>query len=259
MPTRAYGRIVSWEGASLWVFGTRPGEGPYPKTDPHSHHAVQVTLSLRGSFTLETREGQVSGGVAAVAPDTEHTFEATEGVVAHLFVDPDGRDGRTLQRKLFSSASLVPIAAPELAELRARLLADFEAFDAARPALLVLGRHLLAELVPDSERDERPEARVRKMSAWAAARLDQPVSLKDVAGHVGLSSGRARHLFVASTGLPFRTYLLWLRLTKAVELFSSGASLTDAAHDAGFSDSSHLSRTFRRMFGIAADSLRMKT
>jgi len=33
--------------------------------------------------------------------------------------------------------------------------------------------------------------------------------------------------------------------------------LTEAAHGAGFSDSSHLSRTFRRMFGIAADSLRV--
>lgn len=257
MPTRAYGRIVSWEGASLWVFGTRSGEGPYPKTAPHAHHAVQVTIALRGSFALETRERRVTGGVAAVAPDTEHTFEATEGAVAHLFVDPDGRDGRTLQSKLFSTASVVPIPSTEVGELPARLLADFEASHAASPALTALGREALARLVPDSERDELPEARVRKMSAWAAERLDKPLSLAEAAAHVGLSSGRARHLFVEHTGLPFRTYLLWLRLTKAVELFSAGTSLTDAAQAAGFSDSSHLSRTFRRMFGIAADSLRM--
>lgn len=256
MPTKAYGRIVSWEGASLWVFGTRPGEGRYPKTTPHSHHAVQVTLALRGSFTLETRGAQVSGAVAAVAPDTEHTFEAGEGVVAHLFVDPDGRDGRALRSALFTSASLVPIAV-DLAELRARLLADFDASLAAGPPLLALGRDLLARLIPERDRGELPEARARKMSAWAAARLDKPVSLADAAAHVGLSNGRARHLFVESTGLPFRTYLLWLRLTKAVELFSAGVSLTDAAHRAGFSDSAHLSRTFRRMFGIAADSLRL--
>ena len=257
MPTRAYGRIVSWEGASLWVFGTRPGEGRYPKTAPHSHHAVQVTIALRGSFTLENADGPVSARVVAVAPDSEHTFEASEGVIAHLFVDPDGRDGRTLQRTLFSGNTLVPITAPDLGEISARLLADFDVFDAASPALTELGRALLAELVPDNPRDERPEARVRKMSAWAAARLDQPVSLEEAAAHVGLSSGRARHLFVESTGLPFRTYLLWLRVTKAVDLFSAGASLTDAAHVAGFSDSSHLSRTFKRMFGISADSLRI--
>lgn len=241
----------------MWLFGTRPNEGRYPKTEPHAHHAVQVTLALRGSFTLDTSEAAVSGGVAAVAPDTEHTFEATEGAIAHLFVDPDGRAGRALQGKLFSNAKLVTLDASGLVELSARLLAEFAALDAAGTALPALGRELLARLVPDSERDERPEARVRKMSTWAAARLDKQVSLEEAAAHVGLSSGRARHLFVEGTGLPFRTYLLWLRLTKAVELFSAGASLTDAAHASGFADSSHLSRTFKRMFGIAADSLRI--
>ena len=61
MATKAYGRMVFWEGASLWVLGTRPGEGPYPKTEFHAHHAVQVTLSLRGWFTLENRDRQVGG------------------------------------------------------------------------------------------------------------------------------------------------------------------------------------------------------
>jgi len=69
---KAYGRMVFWEGASLWVLGTRPGEGPYPKTKFHAHHAVQVTLSLRGWFTLENRDRQVGGDAAAVAPDAEH-------------------------------------------------------------------------------------------------------------------------------------------------------------------------------------------
>jgi AraC-like DNA-binding protein len=256
MTTRAHGRILFWEGASLWVLGTRPGEGRYPKSAFHSHHAVQVTLALRGGFTLEAREQRVAGGAAAVAPDTEHSFEA-EGVIAHLFVDPEGRLGRALQRELFSSSSLVAIHSSQLSGLPAQLLADFEAPDRTDSSLIALGRSLLARLAGESERDERPEARVRKMSAWAAARLDEPLSLVDAAAHVGLSSGRARHLFVESTGLPFRTYLLWLRLTKALELFSAGASLTDAAHRAGFSDSSHLSRTFRRMFGITPDSLRV--
>jgi AraC-like DNA-binding protein len=256
MATRAYGRIVFWEGATLWVLGTRSGEGRYPKTNFHAHHAVQVTLALRGWFTLERRGGPVGGDVVAVAPDTEHAFEG-EGVVAHLFIDPEGRPGRALQRELFSSATMVAIPAARLARIRARLLADFDAPDGSDQSLLEIGRALLAELAPGSERDERPEARVRKMSAWAAARLDKPVSLADAAAHVGLSNGRARHVFVEETGLPFRTYLLWLRLNRALELFSAGASLTEAAHGAGFSDSSHLSRTFRRMFGIAADSLRV--
>lgn len=256
MPTRAYGRMVFWEGASLWVLGTRPGEGPYPKTKLHAHHAVQVTLSLRGWFTLETRDKQLDGPAAAVAPDTPHAF-AGEGLVAHLFVDPEGEPGRQLQRALFAGETMGSISASKLGDLPARLRDGFESPRRSDQTLIDLGRTLLAKLAPGSERDERPEARVRRMSAWAAGRLDTPVSLADAAEHVGLSAGRARHLFVEETGLPFRTYLLWRRLMRAAELFSEGSSLTDAAHGAGFSDSSHLSRTFRRMFGIAADSLRL--
>lgn len=249
--------MVFWEGASLWILGTRPGQGPYPKTDFHSHHAVQVTIALRGWFALESRDLRISAEqAAAVSPDTDHAFEG-EGLVAHLFVDPEGRPGRELQRVLFSGTNMVAIPTARLGGLRERLVADFDASQVGDEALIALGRDLLAQLAPGSERDERPEARVRRMSAWAAARLDTPVSLVDAAAHVGLSTGRARHLFVEKTGLPFRTYLLWLRLMRAVEMFSAGSSLTQAAHGAGFSDSSHLSRTFRRMFGISADSLRV--
>ena len=253
MATKAYGRMVFWEGASLWIFGIREGEAPFPKTEFHAHHAVQVTLALRGGLTLETRDQWFAGPAAAVAPDTDHAFSG-ERLVAHLFVDPDGRQGRELQRALFAKAPLVAIPEPRAV---APLLAAFENPRRTDRMLIDIGRALIAELAPGSERDERPEVRVRKMSAWAAERLDKPISLADAAKHVGLSSGRARHLFVEATGLQFRTYVLWLRLTRAVELFGAGESLTDAAHGAGFSDSAHLSRTFRRMFGIVADSLRL--
>jgi AraC-like DNA-binding protein len=42
-----------------------------------------------------------------------------------------------------------------------------------------------------------------------------------------------------------------------VEIYAAGASLTEAAHEAGFADSAHFSRTFRRTFGLPAASLRV--
>jgi AraC-like DNA-binding protein len=49
----------------------------------------------------------------------------------------------------------------------------------------------------------------------------------------------------------------WLRLIRAVDAHAGGLSLTEAAHAAGFADSAHLSRTFKRMFGMPAASLEM--
>jgi AraC-like DNA-binding protein len=83
------------------------------------------------------------------------------------------------------------------------------------------------------------------------------LSLSDVVDVGALSAARLRHLFVEQTGLPFKTYVLWLRLTRAVERMAAGRSLTQAAHEAGFADSAHFSRTFKRMFGIAPAGLRI--
>jgi AraC-like DNA-binding protein len=44
-------------------------------------------------------------------------------------------------------------------------------------------------------------------------------------------------------------------LVRAIEVYAEGKSLTEAAHQAGFSDSAHFSRTFKRTFGLPATTL----
>jgi AraC-like DNA-binding protein len=94
--------------------------------------------------------------------------------------------------------------------------------------------------------DPRVAAAVR---ALRSARVAYPASC-DLARTLGLSASRFRHLFDEQIGMSFRRYTLWLRLNAALDEVLEGASLTTAAHAAGFADSAHLSRTFRRMFGI---------
>jgi AraC family transcriptional regulator len=255
MGTEARGRILFWEGASLWILKAPPGQ-KYPKTDPHCHHVVQVTLALTGRIDFDTEAGRVSGEAIAIAPDSLHAFEGT-GLVAHLFVAPDGKAGRQIARGLFSNGPIASIPSRLLGDVRARLEATFEDPRHTDDDLRALGRSLIARLAGEGVHAAAPDPRIVKLIAWVAPRLDAAISLSDAAKFVGLSPGRARHLFVQQTGLPFRTYLLWLRLMRAVEIYVGRASLTEAAHQAGFADSAHLSRTFRRMFGIAAASLRV--
>ncbi|WP_164147767.1 helix-turn-helix domain-containing protein, partial [Stenotrophomonas maltophilia] len=75
---------------------------------------------------------------------------------------------------------------------------------------------------------------IQRIIAYAAAHLDAPLSLDKASAGIHLSPSRLRHLFVEQTGLAFRTYVLWLRLFRAVQAYSEGLSLTEAAHAAGF-------------------------
>jgi AraC family transcriptional regulator len=255
MGTKAHGRILFWEGASLWVLRAPPGQR-YPKTDPHSHHVVQVTLALTGQVNFDGKTERASGEAIAIAPNSLHAFEGT-GLVAHLFIASDGNAGRQIAARLFANGPMVSIPAQQLGDLPARLKETFENPLHNDDDLRALGQGLIVRLAGENATAHAPDPRIVKLLAWVARRLDEPISLDDAASFVGLSPGRARHLFVEQTGLPFRTYLLWLRLMRAVEIYSGGASLTHAAHGAGFADSAHFSRTFRRMFGIAAASLRV--
>ena len=217
---------------------------------------VQVTLALTGRVDFDGEAGRITGVAIAIAPDSPHAFEGT-GLVAHLFVASDSQAGREIVRGLVSNQAIAPIPEQLLSDLPAQLKATFEDPRHTDEDLRALGQALIRRLAGRGVGAPAHDPRIETMIAWVRARLDQAVSLSEVATLVGLSPGRTRHLFVQQTGLPFRTFVLWLRLTRAVEIFAGGASLTEAAHSAGFSDSAHLSRTFHRMFGIVAASLRV--
>ena len=85
--------------------------------------------------------------------------------------------------------------------------------------------------------------------------LSAPLTLKQVAGVAYLSPSRFRHLFAEQTGMGLRQYVLWRRFVSVWEHRMNGASLSTAAHAAGFADSAHLTRTSRRMFGMPPSSL----
>jgi AraC-like DNA-binding protein len=237
------------QGVSVWVLEAPGGFGD---ADFHAHHAIQLTCCLDGELSLASRERAVSGTLLAVAPDKVHRIEA-HGLLAFIFVEPESRLGRALREQLFSDQDLVAV---EVAGLRAMFESLRSTFsnDLGRDELLAVGRAVVEALAPGTAA-ELADLRIQRIIDYAAANLDRPLGLKEAANGLYLSPSRLRHLFVEQTGLAFKTYLLWLRLVHAVQAYSEGRSLTDAAHEAGFSDSAHFSRVFRRTFGAPATNL----
>jgi AraC-like DNA-binding protein len=90
---------------------------------------------------------------------------------------------------------------------------------------------------------------------WLRAGREQGIIVGEIAAGVDLSESRFSHLFTEHVRVPVRRYLLWLRLRDALHLLSRGGSLTETAHEAGFADSAHLTRTFRTSLGIAPSEL----
>jgi AraC-like DNA-binding protein len=188
-----------------------------------------------------------------VAAQQRHAFEARDQLVAQIFSEPESREGRVLQLRYRDEGVSSPSQGMLDQEIAALATAYRAREDAAR--LIALAQSVISALAGTSPAPEALDSRIELALQLVRERMGDRVQLGKIAGAVHLSPERFRHLFVEQTGVRFRAYILWLRLECALGAYTAGKSLTEAAHAGGFADSAHLSRTFRKMFGISAASI----
>jgi AraC family transcriptional regulator len=247
-PIAGIGRVLLWSGGSLWI-GRDAGRG-----DTHAHHAIQISLAMDSPFRLAAAEsGWRDHRGAIVMPHRTHRFDGCRQRTAMIFVEPETAQGRALLEQ-YGSADIADLGADTAEALVAPLRAGYLAA-AANEALIAISQDVLATLAGHVPAATSVDPRIGRAIARLRARLDSRFSLSDAASVANLSPSRFRHLFVAHTGVSFRAYLLWARVEAAVGAAMNGQSWTTAAHDAGFADSAHLSRTCRRMFGFTPATL----
>lgn len=241
---QAVGRICVWQGGSVWVSRSSG------VVDTHDHHAIQITLALEGTLQLRTPADPAwRTYTAAVIPCHQpHALNVLDTFGGLIFVDPEAHEGRALTER-FGREGIVALpdnlAGEAIAVLAAACrgpLYEQALIDAAREVVRILTAGAQPRTVVDP--------RILKAIELVQERLPRPVVQEEIAEAVFLSPSRFRHLFVEQTGMAFRPYVLWLRLHRALACYTAGKSLTQAAAVAGFADVAHLSRTFRRMFGV---------
>ena len=252
MEIAGVGRVVFWEGGSLWlalITGV---------VQRHSHHAVQLCLPLEGMAQFQTsHDGDwITCAGALITADAPHAFRAPGKVVANILFEPESAVGKTLLARC-ARPGITLLDAQYVAPLATPLTAAYFA-GADDDALRTLAQQTVAAAAGVSLWPVAVDERILSSISEIRAHIDEPIALATLARRAGLSPGRFRHLFVAETGVPLRSFVLWERLNRALSIGFSGGSWTEAAHAANFADSAHLTRTCRRMFGLAPSSARVE-
>jgi AraC-like DNA-binding protein len=213
-----------------------------------------VGLDAELAVTTGPRSRPRRAGAVLTAPDAPHAVDARGTRALVVFVAPESDAGARLRAA--HGADAVELVRGGAADRVRALLAPGPAL--ADPERAVREALSLGDAsIPAPPGSHPGVKRVLRFLRDAPPGAD--VSLATLAAIAGLSPGRFMHAFTAAVGIPLRPYLRWLRLERAGAALAAGAPLGEAAYAAGFADAAHMSRTFKRMFGVSPSDVKRRS
>lgn len=239
---------AGWGGSLTMMLGAAVYRGPGGDAERHAHYAIQVVASADEPFVLELGDCTVRDHLAVVPSGSVHRLECSSTRFALVLIEPSGVLGEALDA-LVRNATAEVIARTLMPPMRE--LIDDHAHHAAsieglERALGFAGRKRLAA----------PSLPVRAALQYIEDCVEATPRLVDAARAAHVSASYLTHLFTREVGIPFRRYVLWVRLRHCTEHVIDGLNLTEAATAAGFSDSAHFSRAFKKHVGLNPSALR---
>jgi len=220
---------------------------PRPESAIYTLEGTAVTLSEPG-FIL-TRPGQL------------HHYRFRKDIpVRHQFVhftwpDPGGRF-ELLPASIPCPAHGLP---PRLMqEMMAVMHAQREDWREHCAALLFVLLHALMRCGPEDLPSGEPVG-IRHAKRFIAERLGQPLSVRQIARHVGWSHEHFSRMFRRTTGISPQAFILQQRVEYAARLLlSTTDTIKEVAFQAGFGDAHYFSRCFRKLKGIPPHRFRSR-
>lgn len=245
--------VRPWSGGVFLGSGWLLYSGAVGSASLHRHHAAQVLVARSGVGEIDDGQAAVCRARAIlVAADAPHAMRCATLSAYLLYLESGSRIAQRLEASqgpslhaLHDGALEDLLSEPEPASLES----------ARRIALRMVGLLAPAALVGGA-RPRHPS--VRRAMALMPALIEQhgnELRLRAVAAAVGRSPEGFSRVFNDEVGMSVPAYIRWARLRFVARSLARGLTLTDAAQDAGFSDSAHLSRVFRDTFGARPSDL----
>ncbi len=235
--------LYLWDRRTLYL-------GPLHSPARVSLAAARLIVSLQGDIRCKPPRGREFCCKSLLLPaGVDVRLDTGQGPVADCHLDAAGFDYAVLQQLAAHRAQAIHHGLID----EPRLIRAFTALHRAALAPETVYARLDRILNPpelaartDFHIDARVLATIQRIKRSAPENL----SVDELAAQVDLSSSRLASLFKQQVGIPIRRYRLWRRLYQSTISLARGMSLTDAALDAGFTDSAHFSRTYRAILGM---------
>jgi len=226
----------------------------------HSHESYSFGVTESGAQAFSCRNGRhVSGAglVMAFNPDDPHDgHAATEGGFTYRMVHvwPEFFDSRPLFRDPVLDDPATAMALRRLCFSVTGPAGALERHERLVAATDLLARHSSARpevIVPAGAARAARAARIAAgIRSLLHDRVVDDLTADDLAAVAGCSRFAAYRAFTAVHGLAPSDYQRQLRIRLARRLLAAGIPPARVAVEAGFADQAHLTRWFRRHYGV---------
>ena len=230
------------------------------------HENIELLWCIDGEGTLHSGAQVLpfcSGDIALINTNTPHCVCAQGSVqyrcliIANRFFQDNGIDVDALRFQpllrdpvLYSQLEAVNDAYGQQGAYRTPTIRH-----AVLAVVLSLCNGYIAEVVePDNT-----ALYIRHALQYIRGHLVEPLTLEQIADHVGISKYYLCRLFRSYTGATMISVIQTMRCASAQRLIEEGTPVGTAALACGFENLSYFTRTFKRIMGCMPSSLRKTT
>jgi AraC-like DNA-binding protein len=237
-------KLYIWENRVFYL-------GKLPTMSEHRLGSAALCVGVDGVFSVLESESDAWRECRSVLipPGCMHEINTHGAFIAVLFLEPESDYYTTLQGLMNEGNCQCLYSLDHENKVIEMLRKIHDNHYDAKMTYAVLDKIITPQSVIESISNFL-DVRIDNVIKVIKDDVSQSYSVEALAEGVNLSPTRLVHLFKEQTGVPIRRFRQWNRMKAVIAGAAEGMTLTEAALNAGFSDSAHFSRAFRNMFGI---------
>ncbi len=234
----SYTRLFIWQNRLLYF-------GLSQHLTAHAYATSALHVGIYQPFQIKIGDGLWQSCRCVFVPaGIKHELNFGKGIHGKLFIERDSADFLYLKRRFPFSVQSATLFQDD--QLLKQLLWIYE----ENPDKELIERCLDTLLNCDDSLNFTMDARIQAAIDLIRDEPDCNFSQDYLAAISNLSASRFLHLFKENTNVAYRRFRVWKRLFLAVEHLNQRDNMTVAALEAGFSDATHFSHSFRETFGV---------
>lgn len=225
---------------------------------PYPDYSAHFILEGRGVFCVNGKSYSLSAGQGfLITPGADCVYTAdVQKPWKYVYVSFNGVDGAALVHSAGLDEENVtfdfPLDDDTVRDIYALHSAgkrnEAKGYDVTGYFLLVMSRLVKAYQSAESARGET-EGYVKRAKGYIEDNYSLPITVRDMAYHIGLDRTYLYRLFVKSTGMSPSKYLIKFRLERAAAMLADGTgSIAEIAAAVGFCDVAYFYRSFVKRY-----------